>query len=390
MLLINFIFSNEKILFLPGIYDIFFFPCILILLSKHELNFKKLFSVFEFISLIVISIFFIQLINQEFYIDFFLNNLDAENIDYLFLEKAYNPKMITHYNDTEFVNLNPSIFNNPGRFNHFVPCFFLIMNFFYLININKFRSLIYMIIFLIIIVFNSSRFSIILALFPILVFMIIKVFNKKNIKLVATASIIVLGLYLSAFNFFYKLHFVKLNNDISLNKVQIVLYHNFYEPVFSSFDSKRKKTASSITGRILIVSNHFNYHFENRFDSFEIKKFLFGNGIGKHSMAVKRIKSDKSYIYENNFIIFLYEYGILLLIIISYIYFSFIQNIINNSYHSKFNIINYFKIISIYPFLLFITGFQFYRDFAFQFFYFFLMGLVINFLIKKKNNEIKF
>lgn len=386
---INFFLTDEKILFIPGIYDIFFFPVILIFLVSRELDYKKLFIIFEFISIIIILIFILQVFYKEFYINFLMNNINIEVINKLFQEKSYNPKLII-YNDLLHLNLYSSIFNNPGRLNHLIPCLFLIMNFFYIVKVKKLKSLAYMIILFIIVVINSSRFSIILCMMPILFLLFTNILKKKYFKSILFISLSTALLYLLSFNYFHKIHFKKIDHNTSSNKFTLIIYHNFYEPVISSYDGQRKNTASAITGRLKMIDRQLNHHFIARNNSFNLKSFLFGNGIGKHSMSLKIIKDENSYIYEVSLIVLLYEYGILLMLTIFGIYLFFLKTIFYYKNNINNNLVNFFQIISAYPFLLLLTGYQFYRDYAFQFFFFFLLGLVVNFIVKKKGNENKF
>ena len=75
---------TKKFYFFPGLYDILFFPILLIILFKIKIDLKLLYSVFELISLFVIVLFFIQLFFKDLYIDLLLNNFSEENIKFCF------------------------------------------------------------------------------------------------------------------------------------------------------------------------------------------------------------------------------------------------------------------------------------------------------------------
>lgn len=384
-LLINFLINDEKILFFPGLYDILFFPILLIILFKIKIDLKLLYGVFELISLFVIVLFFIQLFFKDLYINLLLNNFSEENIKFLFSEKSWYPDLNNHY--VKHINLFSSLFNNPGRLNHFVPSLFLIMYFFYLININKERALAYSFLLLVIVIINSSRFSLLLILLPLSSIFIFNLHNNRQLKKFSILVLALLTLYGAGYNYFYKLHHNKIDRKNSINTGLIILYHNFYEPIISSFDNKRSQTPSSVSGRFKIIERQFDEYFLTRNEFLNLKSYLFGNGIGKHSMSLKILQSDKKYIYENNFIVLLFEYGLFLIVLMMCSYIIFIKKIISLNNNSNIKIKFLFRIISLYPLILFFTGYQFYRDYAFQFYYFFLIGLVINYFNSVQNNH---
>ena len=70
-----------------------------------------------------------------------------------------------------------------------------------------------------------------------------------------------LTLYGVGYNYFYKLHHNKIDRKNSINTGLMVLYHNFYEPIISSFDEKRSHTPSSVSGRFKIIERQFDEYF---------------------------------------------------------------------------------------------------------------------------------
>ena len=174
-------------------------------------------------------------------------------------------------------------------------------------------------------------------------------------------------LYSITFLFFNNFHYNKFNIKIQSNKTLLIIYHNFYEPILSSFDKKSIKRASSITGRLKLISSESQQYFIEK-NNIKILNIMFGNGIGTHSLITKHLDKNNKYILENSFLIILFEYGLLGFLIIIYLYKNFsgiiLRKIRNN------DLLIFSKCILAYPVLLFITGYQFYRDFAFQFFFF--------------------
>lgn len=385
-LLINFIFMKQKALFIVGVYDLLFFPFLIFALSIKNLELSKLFIIFEYLACFVIFIFFIQFIDKELYFNFFTNNFDENTFKVLFDEKSYNP-ILNNYT-SKHISLYSSVFNNPGRFNHFLPILFLIMGYFYIMKTNN-RSIIYMFLILIITVLNSSRFSLILIFMPIGMIILSAIFSKKHRLKKISFFLLMIFMYLASFTFFNKLHTAQVDEKVSNNKLLIVVYHNFYEPIISVFDKERSKTPSSIVGRLAIIQNHSYQYFIINNEEITVKKYLFGHGLGKHSMGTKFFNGKEFYIYENGLIILFYELGLINLLILFFIYLFIAKIYMNKIELLKNKMLNvFFKTIILFPFLLSITGFQFYRDYAFQFFYFFLIAMIVNFAEVSKNRKL--
>jgi len=323
----------------------------------------------------------IQLIDINFYFDIFLNNIAHNEIGSVWEKKAYNPRI----NDitAEFINQFPSIFNNSGRLNHFNVSFFGIIFILYTFKKEKFY-LIFGLLFYVLILINSSRFTIILTslLIILLVFENFKhKFSKKNSLIIITALILVYSL---SYIFFNKFHYYQFNKTIQSNKGLLIIYHNFYEPITSAFDKTRVKTASSFVGRIKIVGSELSSLILER--DIEFKNILFGNGIGTHSLITKHYIKDYKYLFENSLVVFLYEIGLIGLIIIFFLYLYFSKFVLREiiKLRSNFYLITS-KVILLFPVLLLFTGHQFYRDYAFQFFFFFSISMIIKLSKYKKN-----
>lgn len=381
-LIINFSIIENKILFFSGFYDLFF----LFLITFYFLNTKKINSdyiiaIFIFLFFLFSILFLIQIVDINFYKKTFLNNTNSHLINTIFDMKAYNPKI----NDETgvFIQQNVSIFNNAGRLNHFMVPFFGILLFLYL-NTNKKYLIVLISLTFIFIVINSSRTTIILVSLPIIFLLYFnykeKIFSRKFTYI----GVCLFILYFLTILFFNLFHNNKFSSKIQANKILLVIYHNFYEPILSSFDSKRSETASSITGRLKIIPNETK-HYLIKQDDVQIYNIIFGNGIGTHSLITKHIDKTRKYILENSYLILIYEYGIIGLLLILYFYHNFTIFVLKRI--KNYNILILSKCVLAYPILLTITGYQFYRDYAFQFYFFVLIGLILNSLKINESRE---
>jgi hypothetical protein len=377
-LLLNFINLNNKIFFFAGFYDILYFPLIFFVLFHHKFNYLFFQKIIYFIFLIIFFFFIIQKVDLNFYINFFLNNVNNDLTKILLEKKAYNPLIL---NDTGvYLNQVSSIFNNAGRLNHFIASFYLLSLFLYLEKKNK--KLLYILYILILMaITNSSRYTLILILIPTLEVLFIKYYKKfysKNFKFYLTIIVLLNLLILSFFSFF---HENKLPKKIQVFKPLIITYHNFYEPILSSFDTNKKDSASSISGRLLIIKKELNYYLITTKPNF--KNIIFGNGIGTHSLSTKYLLNEKKiYIVENSLVVFIFEFGFLGLFILLYLYYKFlkwIKIISKNKY--------YLKTVFILPLILMLTGYQFYRNYAFQFFFFMMLIMLIKKFFYQKTSQ---
>ncbi len=381
-LIINFSIIDNKILYFAGFYDLFFLFLISFYLSEtKKIEIQDINSIFIFLFSIFALLFIIQIIDLKFYKFFFFNNSNSALLNSLFEMKSYNPQI----NDITgvFIQQNTSVFNNAGRLNHFMVPFFGILLFLYLNTKNKYL-LIFLSLTYIFVIINSSRSTLILISLPV-IFLLYE--NYKKIifsKKFGFMAIFLFFLYALTILFYNNFHYNKFNSKIQSNKSLLIIYHNFYEPILSSFDKKRLKTASSLTGRLKIISNESKEYFIKK-NNINISNIIFGNGIGTHSLTTKHLDKNKKYILENSFLIILFEYGIIGFLLIIYLYNNFSEIVLGKIRDD--NLLIFSKCILAYPILLLITGYQFYRDFAFQFFFFLLIGLILNHSIMNENHK---
>ncbi len=378
---VNFIIINDKFLFFLGMYEYFYLPLIFILLMEIEFNYDEISEIFKFIFLILLSIYSIQLVDINFYVETFLNNFTPGEINSLWERKAYNPRI----NDStaEFIHQFPSIFNNSGRLNHFNTSFFGIIIILYAFKKEKFY-LIFGLLFYILILINSSRFTLILTSSLIILIFFENFKNKLSKKNGLIIIVTLMILYGFSFIFFNKFHYNQYNKNIQSNKGILIIYHNFYEPITSAFDKTRVKTASSFIGRIKMIDSELHSLIFDK--DVKLKNILFGNGIGTHSLVTKHYLKNFKYMFENSLVVFLYEIGVIGIIIIFFIYSYFSKFVLTEVIKIKSNFyLLISKVILLFPIILLFTGHQFYRDYAFQFFFFFSIGMVIKLSKYKKN-----
>ena len=234
------------------------------------------------------------------------------------------------------------------------------------------------------VIINSSRFALILVSLPV-IFLLYNNYKKVIFsKKFGFIAVFLFFLYSITFLFFNNFHYNKFNIKIQSNKTLLIIYHNFYEPILSSFDKKRVKTASSLTGRLKIISNETREYIVRKTDK-KISNIMFGNGIGTHSLITKHLDKNNKYILENSFLIIIFEYGLIGFLLIIYLYNNFSEFVLRKIRDD--NLLIFSKCILTYPILLLITGYQFYRDFAFQFFFFLLVGLILNHSIMNENHK---
>ena len=125
--------------------------------------------------------------------------------------------------------------------------FFGILLFLYL-NKNKYL-LIFLSLTYVFVIINSSRFALILVSLPV-IFLLYNNYKKVIFsKKFGFIAVFLFFLYSITFLFFNNFHYNKFNIKIQSNKTLLIIYHNFYEPILSSFDKKSIKRASSITGK---------------------------------------------------------------------------------------------------------------------------------------------
>ena len=127
-------------------------------------------------------------------------------------------------------------------------------------------------------------------------------------------------------------------------------------------------------------------------------EILFGRGFGTHSLGLKSLINKfyneeytykKHFFYEQHIITILYDIGFfgLIFYLLCFILLEifFIKKI--KKINCKKSMKNFIIFIPIIPIILINTGYQFSKDYIFQFFYFFLIGLIILYIYKDKDKD---
>jgi hypothetical protein len=395
-------FSYNNILrLISGSYDLLFYPSlilIVILLVKNKSGLDNLEKFFFIVNITLLLILLIQILDHNLFLKLILNsdhydkygylNSEFNRIKYLMFQGKYS----TSENKIEII-VPSIIFSNPGRFGHYILANFLISIFFFLRKknyINTFGLLIS----LILVIFSSQRASIYLS-FLILIFCFL---NKQNLlfcikKLIIYRKFIIIIFTLLLISIF----FIKFYNVNAYYKFSNKIY-NIYEPITNSFNKKYKDTPASFKGRLLITGNDlYDLYLKKEINYIQI---IFGNGFGTHSLGAKTIvkklfnedyEPHKHFFYEQHISTILYDIGLLGLLIYcgSFLYLNFfIQKKLKKTILQK-NIGKFIFITTITPIILLNTGYQFSHDYIFQFFYYFLIGLILVYVkISKKNIRI--
>ena len=375
--------------FISGSYDLLFYPLfilVIILLVKKSLDFDKLEKFFLGLNALLLSILLIQIFDHHLFIQFILNNFDPYNTEEILRIKSlmFQGKYTTGENNGLDIIVPSIVFSNPGRYGHYILANFLI-NIFFFIRKKNYTNICSLLISFLLVVFSSQRASIYLSIL-VLIFCFI---NKKNLvtfikiisinkRLIITiCSVLLVGVL-----------FIRSYNEKLYYKFSSRIY-NAYEPITNSFNIKEKDTPSSLKGRLLITSNDLKkIYLEENINTREI---LFGRGFGTHSLGRKTIimsldKEDytykKHFFYEQHISTILYDVGILglLIYIITFIYLNItIQKKLKKYSYPK-NIEKFILITTTIPLILLNTGYQFSRDYIFQFFYYLLIGLILSYI----------
>ena len=136
-----------------------------------------------------------------------------------------------------------------------------------------------------------------------------------------------------------------------------------------------KQRIEFLTGRLILIQKELSTLLIKY--NPEIKDILIGHGMGVHSMGINILLRTmiKFINLKYSFTILIYEIGVIGFIFVILFIFYFIsffrRELTNLSEENKKKI---FKSILIIPIILLFTGFQFYRDFALQFFYFLMVA----------------
>jgi hypothetical protein len=235
------------------------------------------------------------------------------------------------------------------------------------------------------VIFSSQRASIYLSIL-VLIFCFI---NKKSlVNFIKIISMKKKFIFIISFLLIVSVLFIRSFNEKLYYEFSSRIY-NTYEPITNSFNIKEKDTASSLNGRLLITLNDLKkIYLEENINTREI---LFGRGFGTHSLGMKTIilrfgKEDyvykKHFFYEQHISTVLYDTGILgfLIYFITFIYLNIIiQKKLKKLIYPK-NIEKFILITTIIPLILLNTGYQFSRDYIFQFFYYLLIGLILSYI----------
>ena len=337
----NFDMTKKNILIiLPGIYEFIFYPfMIILLLTTFRVDINKFEKFFLSVNIFLFFILIIQIIDPDIYIRYIFN-LDPTNKLYFNLKQLlFQGKWTSNESDTLIV-VPSIIFSNPGRYGHYILTNFLICLF---LCIRKKNYINFLSIFIstILVFYSSQRASI----------------------------------YLSIFSY----------NEVIYIQVTNKIYNTF-EPLVLSFNKKHRDGPESFSGRVLMSLNGVNDIYLN--DNNSLKQMLFGHGFGIHSLGTKTIlkkiyteeyKYRENFFYEQKLATLLYDSGIngllLYFCFFVYLYFKVKKRIKKFPYIVK----RYFFVIIAIPIILLHTGYQFYGDYIFQFFYYLLIGMILNY-----------
>ena len=361
-----------------------------ILLQKiSDLN--KLEKFFLTLNVILLSILIIQMFDNHFFLQFMLNNYDLENPELHRIKDLMFQGKYSTYGDKEILVVPSIIFSNPGRFGHYILANFLI-NIFFFIRKKNYTNISALLIGFVLVIFSSQRASIYLSLLVIIFCFL----NKKNLILfVKKLNINKKSIFILCSVLIIGIGFIRFYNEKLYYKFSTRIY-NTYEPIINSFKDKEKDTPSSFTGRLLITNNDLkNLYLEKEIN---IRQILFGNGFGTHTLGIKTIVTrldgedytyKKHFFYEQHITTILYDTGILGLLIYLIIFICInviIQKKLEKVIYPK-NFEKFIFITAATPLILLNTGYQFSRDYIFQFFYYLLIGLILSYIRNLKKTK---
>jgi hypothetical protein len=391
---ISFLYSNiEKLI--SGFYDLLFYPffiLVVVFFIKNRKDLDILEKFFLALNTILLLIILAQFFDHELFMQFILNNYSDDNHELRRLISLMFQGKYTTYESKDVDIVIPSIiFSNPGRYGHYILANFLI-NIFFLIRKKNYTNISSALIGFILIIFSSQRASIYLSILVIIFCFLNKrnlLYLKKKLSINQNFIYIILSLLLISIGS------IKYYNEKLFHNFSAKIY-NIYEPITNSFNVKESDTAISLKGRLLITYNDLRKIYLE--DEIDTRKILFGNGFGTHSLGIKTIieklhkenyEYGKHFFYEQHISTILYDTGIfgLLIYCFIFIYLNFIiQKKIKKINYPK-NIDKFILITTATPIILLNTGYQFTRDYIFQFFYYLLVGLIISYIKNLKKTK---
>ena len=383
---------NNILLFLSGSYDLLFYPFLIlfvIFLVKKISDFDKLEKFFFILNIILVLILLVQIVDHNLFLKLILNidnhdkygnvNSEFHRIKNLMFQGKYSTS------ESKVDIIVPSIiFSNPGRYGHYILANFLI-NIFFFIRKKNYINIFSLLIGFMLVIFSSQRASIYLS-FLILIFCFL---NKQNLLFfINRLNIYKKYIFIVCAISLISIIFIKFYNVNAYDKFSKKIY-NIYEPITNSFNKKYEDTPASFKGRLLITSNDlYDLYLKKEINTLQV---LFGNGFGTHSLGTKTIvkklfnenyEPHKHFFYEQHISTILYDIGLFgLLIYCSFFLYlnSFIQKKLKQTRLAK-SISKFIFITTATPIILLNTGYQFSHDYIFQFFYYFLIGLILVFV----------
>jgi hypothetical protein len=384
---LSFLYGNiEKLI--SGFYDLLFYPffiLVVVFFVKNKKDLDILEKFFLTLNTVLLLIILIQFFDHKLFVQFILNNYSDDNHElYRVMNLMFQGKYTTYDSKDAHIIIPSIIFSNPGRYGHYILANFLI-NIFFLIRKKNYANILSVLIGFMLIIFSSQRVSIYLSILVIIFCFLNKknlIIFKKKLGVNKNFILVVLSLLLISIGF------IKYYNE-KLYQNFLAKIYNIYEPITNSFNIKEKDTPSSLKGRILITYNDLRKIYLE--DEIDVTKILFGRGFGTHSLGIKTIKKklhkedyeyEKHFFYEQHISTILYDTGIFGLLIYCYIfiYLNFIiQKKLQKVNYPK-NIDKFILITTTTPIILLNTGYQFSRDYIFQFFYYLLIGLIISYI----------
>jgi hypothetical protein len=391
----NLSFSYNNIAkLISGFYDFLLYPFLILLITllvRKILDLNKLEKFFLTLNIIFLSILLIQMFDDRLFVQFILNNYDLDNPEFYRIKSLmFQGKYSTHGGNENLI-VASIIFSNPGRFGHYILANFLINMFFFIKNKNYTNTSALLIGF-VLVIFSSQRAAIYLSLF-VTIFCFL---NKKNLLLFyKKLSINKKSIFILCSVLLISVGFIRFYNEKLYYKFSTRIY-NTYEPIINSFNAKEKDTPSSFKGRLLITNNDLqNLYLQ---EEINIRQILFGNGFGTHSLGIKTIieKLDgedytykKHFFYEQHISTILYDTGIFGLSIYLIIFICInvkMKKKLQKKIYPK-NLEKFIFITAATPLILLNTGYQFSRDYIFQFFYYLLIGLMLSYIRNLKKTK---
>jgi hypothetical protein len=379
--------SKNTLIIASGIYEFLFYPFVVIfLLTSIKLDINKLekFFLAANISLFLVLVF--QVIDSDIYLKYFLNvNIIDRPAEYFQIKNLLFMGKWTSSDSKELIIVPSVIFSNPGRYGHYILANFLIC-LFMLMRRKNYTNILSILISIVLLLYSQQRASIYLSLLVVIVtfldkkniiFYLRKINNSKKI-------ILVIGFF-----FILNIGIVKIYNEKFYTQVINKIY-NIFEPISNSFDKKMRAGPESLTGRMLMSLNGVEQIFQNY--TINTRQILFGSGFGIHSLGTKTILKNiyneeyqykKNFFFEQKLVTLLYDVGIAGLLMY-FSLFAYLHSIMKKEMQERKVpkiIKKYCFIVTMTPLILLHTGYQFYGDYVFQFFYYLLIGIILNYLI---------